>query len=113
MEVTRWQRRFHSNQKTGHSHLDLLIPASLDPRGTPPPPTLSLPPTLPSTPSSNWLEGPTPFLATLEPHLPFPQGNNIVVTLHRLNEAGEGLADKVLLEWALDVLRSLEDWRWL
>ena len=33
--------------------------------------------------------------------------------LHRLNEAGEGLADKVLLEWALDMLCSLEDWRWL
>ena len=33
--------------------------------------------------------------------------------LHQLNEAGEGLANKVLLEWALDVLRSPEDWRWL
>ena len=33
--------------------------------------------------------------------------------LHWLNKAGEGLADKVLLEWALDVLCSPEDWRWL
>ena len=33
--------------------------------------------------------------------------------LCQLNEAGEGLADKVLLEWALDVLCSPEDWRWL
>ena len=35
------------------------------------------------------------------------------MTLHQLNEAGEGLADEVLLEWALNVLCSLEDWRWL
>ena len=47
------------------------------------------------------------------PHLPFPQENDIIATLCRLNEAGEGLADEVLLEWALDMLRSLEDWRWL
>ena len=33
--------------------------------------------------------------------------------LCRLNKAGEGLADEVLLEWALDVLCSPEDWRWL
>ena len=33
--------------------------------------------------------------------------------LCQLNEAGEGLADEVLLEWALDMLRSPEDWRWL
>ena len=33
--------------------------------------------------------------------------------LRWLNKAGEGLADKVLLEWALDVLRCPEDWRWL
>ena len=33
--------------------------------------------------------------------------------LHWLNKAGEGLANKVLLEWALDMLCSLEDWRWL
>ena len=46
-------------------------------------------------------------------HLPFPQENDIVATLCWLNEAGEGLADEVLLEWALDVLRSPEDWRWL
>ena len=30
-----------------------------------------------------------------------------------LNEAGEGLTDEALLEWALDVLHSPEDWRWL
>ena len=33
--------------------------------------------------------------------------------LCQLHEAGEGLANKVLLEWALDVLHFLEDWRWL
>ena len=33
--------------------------------------------------------------------------------LRWLNKAGEGLANKVLLEWALDMLRSPEDWRWL
>ena len=33
--------------------------------------------------------------------------------LCQLNEAGEGLADEVLLEWALDMLCSPEDWRWL
>ena len=35
------------------------------------------------------------------------------MTLCQLNEVGEGLADEVLLEWALDVLRFPEDWRWL
>ena len=30
-----------------------------------------------------------------------------------LNRAGEGLANEVLLEWALDMLHSLQDWRWL
>ena len=35
------------------------------------------------------------------------------MTLCQLNEAGEGLADEVLLEWALDILCSPEDWRWL
>ena len=30
-----------------------------------------------------------------------------------LNESGEGLSNKVLLEWVLDLLHSLEDWRWL
>ena len=29
------------------------------------------------------------------------------------NEAREGLANEVLLEWALDMLCSTEDWRWL
>ena len=33
--------------------------------------------------------------------------------LCQLNEAGEGLTDEVLLEWALDMLCSPEDWRWL
>ena len=33
--------------------------------------------------------------------------------LCQLNKAGEGLADEVLLEWALDMLCSPEDWRWL
>ena len=35
------------------------------------------------------------------------------MTLCWLNKAGEGLTDEALLEWALDVLCSPEDWRWL
>ena len=59
-----------------------------------------------------WPNGPTPSPIMPE-QPPFPQGNNIIVMLHWLNKAGEGLTDEVLLEWALDVLHSPEDWRWL
>ena len=93
--------------------LELLTPALLDPQGTPPLPILFPPLTLPLIPLHNWLGEPIPSPTALEPHLPFPQENDIVVMLHQLNEAGEGLADKVLLEWALDMLHSLEDWKWL
>ena len=64
--------------------------------------------TLPSTHFPSWPDEPTPSLNTPEP-TPFPQGINIIVTLHQLNEVGEGLTDEALLEWALDVLCSLED----
>ena len=67
-------------------------------------PLSTLPPRFPNEP--------TPSIATPEPPS-FPQGNNIVTTLHQLNTAGKGMTDKVLLEWALDVLCSPEDWRWL
>ena len=113
MAVTRWRRRFHSNQRTGYPHLNLLIPTLLDPLGIPPLPTLSLQWTLPLTPLPRWLTEPTPSPTTLELHLPFLQGNDIVTMLCQLNKAGEGLSNKVLLEWALDVLHSPEDWRWL
>ena len=67
---------------------------------------------LPSTLLPRWHNEPT--LSHIAPELlPFPQGNNIVATLHWLNKAGEGLTNEALLEWALDVLCSLEDWRWL
>ena len=113
MVVTRWQRRFCSNQRMRYPNLDLPTPAPLDLQGTPPPPALysQLTPLL--TPLPNWLDELTPSLVTLELHLLFPQGNNIVTMLCQLNEAGEGLTNKVLLEWALDILRSPEDWRWL
>ena len=68
--------------------------------------------TLPSILLSNWPDEPTPSLVAREPP-PFPQGNDIIRTLCRLNEAGAGLTDEVLLEWELDILHSLEDWRWL
>ena len=113
MAVSRWQRRFHSNQRAGYPNLELLIPTPLNPQGTPLPLTLypQLTPLL--IPSPNWLNEPTPSLITQGSHLPFPQENDIIATLHQLNEAREGLADEVLLEWALDMLCSLEDWRWL
>ena len=113
MAVTRWRRRFHSNQRTGYSCLDLPTPTLLDLQGVPLPPILSPQLTPLSTPLPNWLTEPTLSPITQEPHLPFPQGNNIIMTLHWLNEAGGGLSNKVLLEWALDVLCSPEDWRWL
>ena len=50
-----------------------------------------------SLPGPNVTE-PTPSLTALGPHFPFPQENDIVMTLHQLNEAGEGLANEVLLE---------------
>ena len=78
----------------------------------PPLPNPYPPLTLLSTLLPRWPDKPTPSPDVPEP-LPFPQGNNIVATLHQLNEAGEGLTDEVLLEWALDVLCSPEDWRWL
>ena len=95
--VTRWQRRFHSNQRAGYLNLELPTPALLDLPGTPPPPTLYPQPTRPSILSPSWLDEPTPSLITQEPHLPFPQGNNIVVMLHQLNEAGEGLLQSFFL----------------
>ena len=97
----------------GHSHLDLPIPAPLNPPGIPLLLNLSPQLILPLTPFPSWLEEPPLSLITLELHLPFPQGNNIVVTLHWLNKVGAGLTDEVLLEWALDMLHSPEDWRWL
>ena len=113
MEVSRWRRSFHSNQRVGYPNLELLTPAPLDPQDIPPPPTLYPLLTLPSTLLPNWPNKPTYSLAILGPHLSFPPENDIIVTLCWLNKAGEGLANKVLLEWALDVLRSPEDWRWL
>ena len=79
-----------------------------------PPHLLSLYPplTLPSTLLPRWPDEPTPSHVVLE-LLSFPQGNNIITTLCQLNEAGEGLTNEALLEWALDVLHSPEDWRWL
>ena len=97
----------------GYPDLELPTPAPLDLQGTPLRPTLYHLPTLLFIPFPNWLDEPTPSLVVAKPHLPFPQGNNIVTTLLWLNEAGEGLADEVLLEWALDMLCSPEDWRWL
>ena len=111
--VTRWRRRFHSNQRVGYPNLDLPIPTPLDPQDIHPPPSLYCRPTPPSIQLPNWPDEPTPSLIVSGPRLPFPQENDIVAMLCRLNEAGEGLADEVLLEWALDVLCSPEDWRWL
>ena len=113
MAVSRWWRRFCSNQRTGYPNLELLIPAPLDLLDTPPPLTLYPRLTPRSTQPPSWPDEPTSSLATLELHPPFHQGNDIVVTLHQLNKVGEGLADEVLLEWTLDMLCSLEDWRWL
>ena len=61
-----------------------------------------------STHLPSWPDEPTPSLAALGP-TPFPLEINIIKTLHWLNEVGVGLTDEVLLEWALDMLRSLED----
>ena len=97
----------------GYPILELPIPTPLDLQGTPPPLTLYPLQTPLSTPFPSWLNKLTPSHTAQGPHLPFPQGNDIVATLCWLNEVGEGLADKVLLEWALDVLCSPEDWRWL
>ena len=113
MAVTRWRRRFHSNQRTGYPNLELPTPVPLDLQDIPPPPNPYPLLTLPSILLPNWPDEPTRSLVVSEPRLPFPQENNIVATLCRLNKAGEGLANEVLLEWALDVLRSPEDWRWL
>ena len=87
------------------------IPLRLE--GSLPQLTPSPPPTPQSIPHLNLpgelshsLNGPTP-------HPPFQQGIDIIEMLLWLNEAGEGLQDKVLLEWALDMLCSPEGWRWL
>ena len=111
--VIRWRRRFCSNLRVGYPNLELLTSTPLDQQDIPPPLTLYHLPTPPSIQLPSWPDKPTRSLTVLGPHLPFPQENNIVATLCWLNEAGEGLADKGLLEWALDMLRSPEDWRWL
>ena len=113
MAVIRWRRRFRSNLRAGYPNLELLTPTPLDPQDIPPPPTPCPPLTLPSIHFPSWPYKPTHSLTVLGPRLPFPQENDIIVMLCWLNEAGEGLADEVLLEWALDVLCSPEDWRWL
>ena len=113
MAVIRWRRRFCSNLRVGYPNLELPTPTPLDPQDIPPPPTPCPPPTLPSIHFPSWPDEPTQSLAVPGPRLSFPQENDIVVTLRQLNEAGEGFANEVLLEWALDVLRSLENWRWL
>ena len=111
--VIQWRRRFRSNLRVGYPNLELPIPVPLDQHDTLPPPNPYPPPTPQSIQLPNWPDKPTHSLDVSAPHLPFPQENDIVATLCQLNEAGEGLADEVLLEWALDVLRSPEDWRWL
>ena len=73
MVVTRW-RRFCSNQRMGYSHLDLLIPAPLNPLGIPPPPTLSPQLTPLLTPFPSWPAELTPFPVTQEPPPPFHNG---------------------------------------
>ena len=98
---------------TSYHNIELPTPVPLDLQDTPPPPNPYPLPTLLSTQLPNWPDKPTHSLNVSVPLLPFPQENNIIATLCRLNEAGEGLANEVLLEWALDVLHSLEDWRWL
>ena len=111
MAVTRWWRRFRSNQRMGYPWLELLTSALFDLQGTPPLPIHFPPLTLPLIPLPNWLGEPIPSPTALEPHPLFPQENDIVAMLCQLNGAGEGLADKVLLEWTLDVLHSPKDWR--
>ena len=106
-EQCRVTRRMEAHPPTPGSTHTLHILPEHPPLPNPCPPLTPLSTHLPS-----WPDEPTPFLVTQEPPS-FPQGNNIVMTLRWLNEAGEGLTDKALLEWALDILRSPEDWRWL
>ena len=97
--------------------LPLPIPELIHSPVIPPEPHPLLIPSPPQIPSSillpSWLNEQTLSLTNQELHPPFPQGNDIIVTLLQLNEAGEGLTDEVLLEWALDMLHSPENWRWL
>ena len=96
-------------------HLPMLeqTPTPLTSPGPPLLPTPSPVLILLSTLFPNWPDEPTPFLVTLEPPLSFLQGNDIIMTLHWLNGTGEGVTNEVLLEWALEMLHSLEYWRWL
>ena len=90
-----------------------MTPAPLNLRGNPPLLTLFPPPIQLSTPPPRWLGEPILFPDALEVPPPSHQERDTVKTLLCLNEVGGELADKVLLEWALDTLCSLEDWRWL
>ena len=64
MAATGWWSRFQNSWQTGHSHLDPLIPIPLNPRGNPPPPTLSPLLTWPSILSPSWPDKliPSPML---------------------------------------------------
>ena len=86
----------------------LAPPARLEP---PHPPTPYPPPTLQSTHSLNWPAIQTHF--PLADRTPFPHGNATEGTLLRLREVGLELTEEELQRWALDVLLSPEDWRWL
>ena len=111
--MTQWREQCRLARRMAvHPLMPELIPTPLIPPEVPlllnPFPPL----TLLSTHLPNWPDEPTLSLVTQELP-PCPQGNNIIVTLCWLNMAGEGLTSKALLEWALDMLHSPEDWRWL
>ena len=109
--VSRWRWQFQNNNRTvPYPPPPGLIPGPHAPSKLPLLLTPSHPLTLQSTLLPSWPDEPTPSHVAQELYLPFPQENNIVATVYQLNKAGEGLTNKVLLEWALDMLCSLEDW---
>ena len=111
--MTQWREQCRMARLMAiHPHMPELTPAPLAPPEPLPLPNPCLLQILLSILLPRWPDEPTPSLAIPEPP-PFPQGNNIVATLRQLNAAGEGLTGEVLLEWALDMLCSPEDWRWL
>ena len=108
--MTQWREQF-KRRKTIDPLLPLPNPTLLAQLGLPHPLTRSPPLTPQSTHCPNWLVEQTPF--PLAEQTPFPLRSVTGGTLLQLREVGLKLTEEELRQWALDVLLSPEDWKWL
>ena len=108
--MMQWREQFKKKKTIDplFPSLSLVPPAQPEP---PRPPTPCPPLTPWSTHFPNWPTKQTHF--PLTDRTPSLLGNTTEGTLLQLREVGLGLTEEELQRWALDVLLSPEDWRWL